>query len=289
MDEGRRDIATGRMTTGHEWNGIEELDTPVPKVVLLFLGITAVAMAAMLLLYPGLPLGWTYTKGLLGIDQQQQVADDVKEAAAARAGWEQKVETMSFAEIEADAGLMANVRETGRTLFQDNCAACHGANATGGPGYPNLASKTWLWGGDIDSIAETIRVGINSTHADTRVSQMLAFGKDGVLQRQQVNDVVAYVRSLTGASATTEQVRAGQEVFLANCASCHGENAKGMADTGAPDLTDGFWIYGGGPNSVFTSVWAGRQGLMPHWEGKLTPVARKMLALYVTTLEPAHD
>lgn len=287
MQEGARDTVTGRMTTGHEWNGIEELDTPVPKVVFFFLALAFLFSLICWLLFPTFPLIATYTKGLLGVDQQQLVTDQVKEAAAERAGWENDILSKSFAQVQSDPALMQKVQETGRTLFQDNCAACHGVNATGGPGFPDLTSKTWLWGGDIDSIAETIRVGINSTADDTRVSQMLAFGREGILDHAKILDVVAYVRSLSGASADAARVEAGREVFAANCASCHGEAGKGMQDVGAPDLTDRFWIYGGDTQSIYTTVHGGRQGHMPHWEGRLSETSRKILALYVSTLVAA--
>ena len=202
MDLGKPDPVTGQMTTGHEWNGIEELDTPVPKVVLFFLAASTLFALAYWILMPAWPLGWTYTRGLLGIDQRQVVASQVEAAAAERATWTDRVAAMNFADVQADPALMNYVKETGRTLFVDNCAACHGVNGTGGPGYPDLTAGTWLWGGDPEAIAETIRVGINSTNEDTRVSQMMAFGRDGVLDRGKIADVVAYVQSLSGAQAS---------------------------------------------------------------------------------------
>lgn len=288
MEVGKRDPVTGRLTTGHEWNGIEELDSPVPRVVLFFLAAGILFSIVYWLLMPAWPLGWTYTKGLLGIDQRQIVTREVAEAAAARAGWTDRVATMDYAAIEADPALMQSVRETGRTLFVDNCAACHGVEATGGPGFPNLRAKSWLWGGTPEAIAETIRVGINSTNGDTRISQMLAFGKDGILDREQVTNVVAYVRSLsgtaTGAVLDANRVKAGREVFAANCVACHGEAGKGNAEVGAPDLTDATWIYGGDAQSIFSTVHGGRQGHMPNWGERLGPIDTKILALYVHTL-----
>ena len=287
MQEGTRDPVTGQTTTGHDWNGIEELNTPVPRVVFFFFGLAFAFSVICWLIYPTFPLISTYTRGLFGIDQQSQVTEQVKEAAAERSDWEKDVLTKSFADIQADQALMQKVGETGRTLFQDNCAACHGVNATGGPGFPNLTSKTWLWGGDIDAIAETIRVGINSTNDDTRVSQMLAFGKDGILNQSQIRDVVAYVQSLSGTAVGAERAKAGQEVFAANCVSCHGEAGKGMTDVGAPDLTDKFWIYGGSAQAISNTVFEGRQGHMPTWEGRLSPLDRKILALYLVDLRKA--
>lgn len=287
MADAARDPVTGRMTTGHEWNGIEELDTPIPRVVLFFLATTTLFAVIYWLLMPAWPLGWSYTKGLLGIDQRAVVTEQVREAAAERASWTARIAAAPFAEVSADPALMRHVRDTGRTLFADNCAVCHGTEGRGGPGFPNLAAGSWLWGGTPEAIAETIRVGINGTAKDTRASQMMAFGRDGVLQREQVLAVVSYVRSLSGqklAEAEQARVPAGKEIFTANCVACHGPEGKGLHDLGAPDLTDANWIYGGDEQSVFNSVHGGRQGHMPSWEGRLSPTDIKLLALYVGTL-----
>ena len=290
MDIGKRDPITGRVTTGHEWNGIEELDTPIPRVVLFFLAVTTLFAIGYWIAMPAWPLWSTYTKGLLGVDQREIVARQVEEARQQRAPWVDKIATMDFAAIQADPDLMGRVQLAGRTLFEDNCAACHGVKATGGPGFPNLSAKSWLWGGEPDRIAETIRVGINSTNEDTRISQMTAFGRDGVLDATQISNVVAYVRSLSGLGsddpAEAPAIAAGKEVFAANCVSCHGDDAKGKQDMGAPDLTDKYWIYGGDLDTVFTTVYSGRQGHMPHWGTRLSDVDIKILALYVDALRP---
>jgi cytochrome c oxidase cbb3-type subunit 3 len=239
-------------------------------------------------LYPTWPLGTTYTKGLTGFDQRNLVTEQVAKAEAERASaWSGKVEAMSYVEIGADPVLMQSVKEAGRTLFVDNCAVCHGVNATGGPGFPNLTAKSWLWGGEPEAIEETIKVGINSTNEDTRVSQMMAFGRDGILAPEQISNVVSYIRSLSGAEGDAAKIVAGKEVFAANCVACHGDNAKGSHDAGAPDLTDHFWIYGGDTNAVYTSVYSGRQGHMPHWDTRLSPLQVKLLTLYVHSLDGA--
>lgn len=283
----RQDPVTGKGTTGHEWNGIEELETPVPRVVLFFLAATTLFAVVYWLLMPAWPIGVTYTKGLLGIDQREIVTQQVEDAAAARAVWTGRVAEADFAEIASDETLMRHVRDTGRTLFIDNCAVCHGTRGTGGPGFPDLAANAWLWGGDPETIAETIRVGINSTSDETRVSQMMAFGRDGVLDEGQVRSAAAYVRSLSGLplnEADRARIEDGAQVFAENCAACHGEDATGSTDVGAPDLTDAAWIYGSDAQTVFSSVYSGRQGHMPHWEGRLSPVDIKILTLYVGTI-----
>lgn len=183
---------------------------------------------------------------------------------------------------------MEIVRRTGRTLFGDNCSACHGVNAQGIKGAPSLTTSSWLWGGDAETIAETIRVGINSAHPDARMSQMPAFGRDKMLSRSDIESVVGYVRTLAGASADTDAARdkreAGQALFAANCAACHGDDGKGKIEMGAPNLTDLSWIYGGDFHSVYTTVWGGRQGHMPTWEARLSLLDRKILTLYLIDL-----
>ena len=291
MELGKHDAVTGRTTTGHEWNGIEELETPIPIVVFLFLAATVLFAVICWVLYPTWPFGWTYTRGLLGFDQRNVVTEQVAAADAERSVWTAKVEQMDYAGIEADPQLMKPVKETGRTLFQDNCGACHGIEATGGPGFPNLAAQSWLWGGEPEANEETIRVGINSANDDTRVSQMPAFGRDGVLQQDQIVNVVAYVRSLSGAAPApgdADRIAAGGEVFDANCSACHGADAKGSHDVGAPDLTDANWIYGGSQQAIYTTVYSGRQGHMPNWDARLSPLTVKLLTLYVHTLPEAQ-
>jgi len=194
----------------------------------------------------------------------------------------------SYQAIQADPRLMTIVRRAGHTLFGDNCAACHGFNAKGGKGFPDLTSASWLWGGDPEAIAETIRVGINSSHPKSRIGQMLAFGRDRMLQPADVDNVVGYVQSLSD-PATARQIppatlEAGKATFAATCSACHGDDGKGKRDVGAPDLTDKHSIYGSDAQSILTSVWSGRQGQMPSWEGRLSAADRKILTLYILDL-----
>lgn len=284
-----RDPYTGYLTTGHEWNGIKELNTPVPRPVYFFLTAAVIFSVVWWVLMPAWPTGASFTRGLLGVDQRTTVTEKLKLAALDRASWTKQIESLGFQDIQADPNLMTIVRQTGHTLFGDNCAACHGLNAKGGKGFPNLTTASWLWGGSPEAIFETIRVGINAAHPETRVSQMLAFGRDGVLSRADIDKIVTYVQSLSDAAvakapANAAAIEAGKEIFAANCASCHGDNGKGNTDVGAPDLTDNNWIYGGDRASILATVWGGRQGQMPTWEQRLSLVDRKILALYLADL-----
>jgi cytochrome c oxidase cbb3-type subunit 3 len=291
VEHQERDGYTGYLTTGHEWNGITELNTPVPRAVYFFFALAFLFAVGYWILMPAWPLGVTYTKGLLGIDQRKIVAASLKEAAIDRSAWTQKIETQSFAAIQSDPKLMDIVRETGHTLFGNNCAACHGRDAKGGPGFPDLTTSSWLWGGDPEKIFNTIRVGINSAHADSHVSQMPAFGRDQMLRGDDVIKVATFVYSLSNPNARgvdPKTVEAGKAVFAANCVSCHGDDAKGNSELGAPNLTDRFWIYGGDLTTIDNTIWGGRQGHMPTWESRLSELDRKILTLYLLDKRTAH-
>ncbi len=288
MSVGERDPHSGHMTTGHEWNGIKELNTPVPRPVWAFLTAAFVFSVLYWVLMPAWPIGTTYTKGLLGVDERQALALELAAAAENRNDWAGKVQAADYAEVQADDRLIGFVRLAGRVLFSDNCAVCHGSDAKGAKGFPDLTDTAWLWGGDTETVMETLRVGINSLHSDTRFAEMPPFGLDQTLTRDQVEDVVAYVMALAAAAAPgngTEAATApGREIFAENCVPCHGENGKGIAELGAPDLTDGSWTYGGSRQTVFDTVWQGRSGHMPAWEPRLSEIDRKILALYVIDL-----
>ena len=288
MSAHERDPVTGRETTGHEWNGIKELDTPVPRGVLIFLIVTHVWAFIWWFLVPAWPVGTTYTKGFLGVDQRTSVKEEVVEGQLERSAWMTRLETEAYDSILADEALMQTVRGTGRQLFGDNCAACHGRDGRGRAGYPDLTDDDWLWGGGPELIEQTLRYGINTDHPDSRIAQMPAFGRDGMLDRNQVRSVAAYVYSLSNPDYSTEEnlgrIEAGQEVFATTCAACHGDDAGGMADVGAPNLTDQRWVYGGDLQTIINSVHGGRQGHMPTWDERLTDAEIRTLSLYVHDL-----
>ena len=288
MAEIERDGVTGRETTGHEWNGIKELDTPIPRGVLMFLIVTHIWAITWWFFVPAWPLGTTYTRGLLGVDQRTTVEARVVDGQQQRSAWAARLESEPYDAIMADEALMQTVRLTGRQLFGDNCAACHGRDGKGGANYPDLTDDDWLWGGGPELIEQTMRVGINTAHPDTRIAQMPAFGRDEMLDREQVRNVAAYVYSLTNPDYSTpenlDRINAGREVFVATCAACHGENAEGNREVGAPNLTDARWLYGGNLDTIIASVHGGRQGHMPTWDERLTTAEIRTLALYVHDL-----
>ena len=285
MSVGERDPHTGHMTTGHEWNGIKELNTPVPKPVWIFLVVFFLFSLVYWVLMPAWPLGVTFTRGLLGIDQGRVTMAKVERGARQRAAWTQRIEAGDYAAILADPALMTRVRQDGHRLFGDNCSACHGIDARGGPGFPNLVDRDWLWGGAPETIAETVRVGVNAPETGTRVSQMLAFGRSGLLDDAAIRRVSLHVLSLSDPAlarrANPRALAAGRSVFAAQCASCHGADGRGDAARGIPNLADQVWIHGGDFRSVYNSIDQGRQGQMPAWGQRLSPADIRILTLYL--------
>lgn len=282
-DRKRIDEATGTQTVGHEWDGIEELDTPMPRWWLLTLYATIIWGIGYVILYPAWPLIESATAGTLGWSSRGQLEKEMSAAELARAPVTNALATASVSEIVADKRLRDAAIQGGNAAFKVQCVQCHGTGADGirpGSGYPNLNDDDWLWGGDINAIHYTITHGVRQPdHAETRTSEMPAFG--AILQPNDIAAVTGYVRSL---SHLQKAPAGGAEVYANNCAVCHGPAGKGMREFGAPNLTDGIWLYGKGVDEVQTTVTKSRHGVMPRWNSKLDPVTIKMLAVYVHSL-----
>jgi len=281
----RIDTATGTGFVGHEWDGIEELDTPMPRWWLYILYATIVFAIGYVVLYPAIPMATRATVGTLGWTSHGQLAEE-QAAEARRQGPVLAAIAASPAEqLLARPDLLRAAEEGGRAAFKVNCVQCHGSGAAGSKGYPNLNDDDWLWGGDAATIEQTITHGIRQPGDDaTRFSQMPAFGKDGILTAPQIQNVVNYVRYISHQEPMTASARAGQTLFVANCAVCHGDNGGGNRTVGAPNLTDAIWLYGGDRTTLTQTITNARYGIMPAWNTRLSPVTIRMLAAYVHSL-----
>lgn len=281
MSHRETDDVTGVETTGHEWDGIKELDNPLPRWWLfIFYGCIAVAIVYWILM-PAWPGPWGYTKGLLHQSDRVNVSNDLAALDRQRGAEGAALKNASLEEIEKNPKLQAYALAMGQSLFGDNCATCHGVSGTGGKGYPNLRDDVWLWGGSLEDIQHTIQVGIRSSNPQTRMSQMPSFGADEILKGDQINDLTEYVVNLSGRPANSDAVARAAPVFVAQCAICHGPLGKGDKTKGAPDLTDHDWLYGSSRAAIHDQIWFGRGGVMPTWESRLSPVAIKALTVYV--------
>ncbi|WP_326523851.1 cytochrome-c oxidase, cbb3-type subunit III [Sphingomonas sp.] len=284
-DRKRIDEATGTATVGHEWDGIEELDTPMPRWWLYSLYATIIFSIGYCIAYPAWPLIDRATAGVLGWSSRGQLADEMATEAARRAPVELALSRIPIERLPEDSRLMQAAVAGGAAAFKAHCVQCHGSGAAGSKGYPNLNDDDWLWGGDLKAIQYTLAHGIRQPgHGETRLSIMPAFGRDGLLKANEVEDVVAYVRAISRQDAVSPAARRGASVFANNCAACHGPAGKGDRKFGAPNLTDGIWLYGGDADSLTQTVHNSRNGVMPAWGGRLDPVTIKMLAAYVHSL-----
>nr|WP_244487971.1 cytochrome-c oxidase, cbb3-type subunit III [Aureimonas sp. Leaf454] len=276
---GEIDAATGTATTGHEWDGIQELNTPMPRWWLcVFFACQAFALV-YIFLFPAIPLLNSATPGLLGWHSRSEVAEEIETVAAARAGEVEKIRSLPIEEVAADPVLRDLAIRGGESAFKVNCVQCHGADAAGSVGFANLNDDDWLWGGSLDAIAQTVTHGVRYAGDDeTRISEMPAFGKDGLLDRDQIAAVTRHVLSLSKASPPDA---AGAQIFTENCAACHGDGGEGNREVGAPRLSDAVWLYSSEPAAIRAQINAPRHGAMPAWGQRLDAATVKQLAIYV--------
>lgn len=281
----RIDAPTGTETVGHEWDGIEELNTPLPRWWLYTFYATIAFSLVYVVLYPAWPLIDSATAGTLGWSSRGQLSADMQAADAARAGVRAKIAATPIEALPADPGLMQAAVAGGAAAFKVNCVQCHGAGAAGSPGYPNLNDDDWLWGGTLTDIETTLTNGIRwDANPATRSTLMPAF--DGMLKPAEADAVAAHVLSLSGKAKPNAT---GAKLFADNCAACHGPGGGGMPAMGVPALNDAIWLYGGTAADVKKQVLAPRHGVMPAWKGRLDAVTIKMLAAYVHSRGGGQD
>jgi cytochrome c oxidase cbb3-type subunit 3 len=277
------DALSGTATTGHVWDGIRELNTPLPRWWLWLFYITIVWSVGYWLVYPAWPLISSYTAGVFDWHSRRAVVADLDALKAQRGPMVARLTAASLLEIAADPQLADFARAQGRIAFAENCAPCHGSGGGGAKSYPNLNDDDWIWGGKLEDIAQTIRYGVRSGVPEARQGgAMPAFGRDGILKRADIETIADYVRSLAGLGVDPKtDLAAGKKLFVDNCAVCHGEDGKGKREVGAPNLTDAIWLYGSDKAALVESVWYGRGAVMPAWAGRLDEVTIKALAVYV--------
>ncbi|MGF1626360.1 MAG: cytochrome-c oxidase, cbb3-type subunit III [Alphaproteobacteria bacterium] len=280
-----RAVDTEQATTGHEWDGIREYDTPLPKWWLYLLYATILVAIAMFVLFPSIPGITGYFGGLLDRQERRVFAETMGRAAEGQAGMRSAISDATPAEVAADPEMLAFAIAGGRTAFADNCAPCHGPGGGGQQGgYPVLADDDWLWGGSLDEIAHSIRAGVRHEDLDTRVSEMPPFGTAGLLDRGQVTDVADYVLSLSGRDHDPVRAERGAPIYADNCLACHGERGSGDPVLGAPRLDDQIWLYGDSRDDIVSQIWSPRHGVMPAWGTRLDQATLNMLTVYVHSL-----
>ena len=280
-----KDAITGTETTGHEWDGIKELNNPLPRWWLYVMYATIIWSVGYWFVFPAIPWIDGYTKGLLGYDQRTALEDQLATAYERQSVFRDAIANTPLAEIRTDAEILPFAIAGGRAAFADNCAPCHGLGGAGqSGGFPSLADDAWIWGGTLDDIHTTLEVGIRSDHLDTRWSEMPAFGALEILTPDEIDEVAEYVLSLSGQPVNADVALRGAETYEIQCLACHGDGGVGVAELGGPNLGDQIWLYGGDKDSLVAQIAQPRHGVMPAWSGRLDESTVKMLAVYVHTL-----
>ena len=279
------DAVSGVETTGHQWDGIKELNNPLPRWWVWTFYATILFSVGYMIYYPSIPLVEGSTMGISGYTNRAALRDEMAAAQAAKADRMASLAEQDIEAIKADDNLYRFAVSGGASLFKVNCSQCHGSGAQGGGGYPNLNDDSWLWGGDLESIYTTIAHGIrNEEDPDARFSQMPAFGADGILESDQIAEVTEYVLQISGQDHDAALASQGAQVYADNCAACHGEDGKGMTEVGAPNLTDAISLFGNDRETITAQINRPRQGVMPPWGARLGDAGVKQLALYVHSL-----
>ena len=279
------DDVSGIETTGHSWDGIKELNNPLPRWWLWTFYASIAFAAVYTVLYPAWPLVNSATTGLLGWSSRADLRTEMSALEMANADRIAAIRTSDVATIAADPELRPFAIAAGEASYKVNCVQCHGSGAAGSPGYPNLNDDAWIWGGSLEEIAVTLQHGIRyAPDPDTRVADMPAFGRDGILDRDQIADVSQYVLSLTGRDDRPDAVTRGADIYAQNCIFCHGESGEGMKEVGAPALNDAIWLYGRDATAIATQISRPRHGVMPAWGERLGDTEIKELAVYVHSL-----
>jgi cytochrome c oxidase cbb3-type subunit 3 len=284
-------------TTGHVWDGIEELNNPLPRWWVWIFYLCIVFAVGYVIAYPAIPLIHGATQGLIGGNPRSAVEADLAKWATSQKPMQDKLVQADVNSIPTDPALKDYAVNAGKAVFNTYCVQCHMREGQGNKakGYPTLSDNDWLYGGTMDAIVTTVTHGIRNTadadarsvglympawsdHAPAGAMADLATAK---LTDDQVGQVVNYVLKLSGQDHDEALATAGQQIFADNCAACHGDQATGNRDMGAPNLTDAIWMYGGDKATLMQTVMFGRGGVMPAWTGRLSEADIRSVATYV--------
>ncbi|MBI1494322.1 cytochrome-c oxidase, cbb3-type subunit III [Halocynthiibacter styelae] len=271
-------------TTGHEWDGIQEWNNPLPRWWLWSFYLCIIWGIGYVIAYPAWPLINGATPGLLGYSTRAEVAEEIERFDVANAPMEALLNETPLADVEQNPELNDFAKNAGQAVYNTWCVQCHQAGGAGAKGYPVLVDNDWLWGGTIDDIYLTVNHGIRTEDdMDTRYSQMPAYGD--FMSDEEISSLVAYVQTISGQDADTTLAETGSQLFYDNCAACHGDAGTGDIFQGAPDLTDRIWLFGGDEAALTETITNARFGVMPSWSARgMSEADIRAVSLYVHQL-----
>jgi len=281
-----KDAISGAETTGHEWDGIKELNKPAPRWWLVVFVLAVIWAFGYWFFFPSWPVPGGNLRGNLGWTEHRELAKEQQEIAGLQEKYTARIHSSSLQEIKNDKDMYEFAKAGGAAAFRQNCTVCHGTGAQGGKGFPNLNDDDWLWGGTLNDIYTTIKHGVRTGFPEARTSQMPAFGRDGILTNPQIEDVAEYVQKLhegDKAEKTPAYAR-GKALFATNCAVCHGKSGEGSRKVGAPKLSDDIWLYGGDKATIINTITYAPSGVMPTWGRRISDDTIKELTIYVHSL-----
>jgi cytochrome c oxidase cbb3-type subunit 3 len=279
------DDISGVETTQHEWDGIKELNNPLPRSWLWGLYGTILFSIGYTIVYPAWPGITTNTKGIWNWSSRGELATELSQVEESRQVLGDQLVSVELEDVSQNSDLLQFAVNGGQSAFKVYCSQCHGSGANGGTIYPSLIDDDWIWGGTLEDIYLTLQHGIRyEQDDDTRLSEMPRYGADELLERNEIMDVAWYVRQMSGQEFDAEAAARGQTVFADNCAACHGEKGEGIRELGAPNLSDAIWFYGNTHEQIVTQISNPKQGVMPGWTGRLSEVTIRQLTHYVHSL-----
>ena len=279
------DDISGVETTQHEWDGIKELNNPLPRSWLWGLYGTILFSIGYTIVYPAWPGITTNTKGIWNWSSRGELATEMTKVEESRQVLGDQLVSVELEDVSQNPDLLQFAVNGGQSAFKVYCSQCHGSGANGGTIYPSLIDDDWIWGGTLEDIYITLQHGIRyEQDDDTRLSEMPRYGADELLERNEIIDVAWYVRQMSGQEFDAEAAARGQSVFADNCAACHGEKGEGIRELGAPNLSDAIWFYGNTHEQIVAQISDPKQGVMPGWTGRLSEVTIRQLTHYVHSL-----
>jgi len=282
-DNTDKDDVTGIETTGHDWDGIKELNNPLPRWWLWTFYATVVWGIGYTIAFPAWPLINSATSGLLGYSTRGEVAEQIAAVDARNAEVSARLASADLSTLAPDDPAYRYGVAGGASVFLANCSQCHGSGAAGAVGYPNLLDDDWLWGGSLDEIEYTVRHGIrNEADADARWTEMPAYGD--VFEKEEIAAAAEYVLSISGQENDAALAEQGGVLFQETCAACHGAAGEGIREFGAPRLSDAIWLYGGDRETLTETITYARFGVMPPWGQRLDEAEIKAVTLYLHQL-----
>jgi len=284
-DKKEIDEFSGVETTGHEWDGIKELNNPLPRWWLWTWYASIAFSIGYVIYYPAIPLVNSVTQGISGTTSRQIFEAELKAAKAAKAGIRAKIQATSLNDIRKTDELFRFSVAGGKSMYKVHCSQCHGSGAQGAPGYPNLNDDDWLWGGSLDAIYTSIKHGIrNDDYDDARTSEMPKFGVDEIIEPAVIKDIANHVLAISGQEHDAKLASAGAPAYAESCAACHGDKGKGDPELGAPNLTDAISFYGNTETKLIAQIADPKHGVMPGWGRRLGEVSVKQLTIYIHSL-----